>query len=274
MSYLERLRSSADRAGHVLCLGLDPDPERVARVLPGAPLRASERYLDELLDGLETAGLAPAAWKPNLAYFEQFGSAGLAWLERLLPRLGLLAPVILDAKRGDIGPSSRAYARALFETWGADAVTVNPWMGWDSVEPFLQFGGGVYLLLRTSNPGSAELQRAGLADGRELWQQLLERMIGQRFQPGLGAVVGATQPEALEQLNRLVGDCELPLLIPGVGSQGGQAREVMTRLPGDPRLHRVNVSSAILYAGEQAPELNYVEAAVAAFRAQAAQLSI
>ena len=242
--------------------------------MPGPPLQACRRFLDEILSALEDAGLQPAALKPNLAYFEQFGSAGLVWLEELLERYRGRAPIILDAKRGDIGPSSAAYARALFETWGADAVTVNPWMGRDSVEPFLAAKGGVYLLIRTSNPGSAEIQTLPTADGTPVWEVLLGKILAGWYRPGVGGVVGATQPEALARLTRLLGTVDFPLLIPGVGSQGGDARQVLERLPGRKELHRVNVSSSILYAFEKTSGLSPADAAVDAFRGYAEQLKL
>lgn len=235
--YPERLDALARARGTLLCIGLDPDPARIE----GTGVKAAESFLNGLLDKLDKAGARPAAFKPNLAYFEQYGSAGLALLERLLDRLRDEI-VILDGKRGDIGRSSAAYARALFETWQADAATVSPWMGQDSVEPFLAHcpDRGVYLLLRTSNPGHEDIQRT-------VWENLAGK-IKQWARPGTGAVVGATNPEHLARAVRLLK--ELPLLIPGVGAQGGTAAEVMRALgeASNAWLHRVNVSSAILYA--------------------------
>lgn len=259
--YLERLRQAADRTGTILCLGLDPDPDRLAAMFGRGTVDVAEGYLDDLLSALAACGEWPAALKPNLAWFEQYGSAGLAALERLLDRWRDRGPVILDAKRGDIGSSSEAYARAVYDVWGADAVTVSPWMGRDSVEPFLRRSPerGVYVLLRTSNPGAADLQ--GLpTEGGTVSSVLMHRLV----EWGAGAVVGATRPEELAEPARL-----LPLLIPGVGSQGGSAAAVLAALASsrDRRVHRVNVSSAILYAGKG------VEDAVAACRRYRAALS-
>lgn len=252
--YLERLRIAADRTATVLCLGLDPDPERLERMFGRGGVDVAEGYLDDLLSALEDAGEWPAALKPNLAWFEQYGSAGVAALERLLDRWRDRGPVILDAKRGDIGASSEAYARAVYDVWGADAVTISPWMGRDSVEPFLRRGPerGAYVLLRTSNPGAGLLQGLKVEGGQTASSLLLQHLVEWRA----GAVVGATRPEELAEPARL-----LPLLIPGVGAQGGSAEAVMAALSGsDVGVHRVNVSSAILYAGDG------VEAAVAACR--------
>ncbi|CAN0013765.1 unnamed protein product, partial [Phaeothamnion confervicola] len=264
--YLHRLVESADACGNVLCLGLDPDPKRITAVEKGTPLEACKTFIDRVLDGILEAGLRPAALKPNLAYFEQFGSGGLAWLESLLEKRREICPIILDAKRGDIGASSQAYAKAIFDVWGADAVTVSPWMGFDSVEPFVRPGKGVYILLRTSNPGSSELQTVKTDAGLPMWETLLGTALNKWRKPGLGAVVGATRPEALRHLMELLKGHPFPLLIPGVGSQGGEAEQVMSLLPGQRGWHRVNVSSAILYACEKTGGKDYAESAVDAFR--------
>lgn len=250
MTYLERLR----QAGNLLCLGLDPDPRRIPEGV--SPLW----FLHDLLERLEQAGALPSTLKPNLAYFEQFGSRGLQMLEHLLDRWRSKALIILDAKRGDIGPSSQAYARAVFDVWGADAVTVSPWMGRDSLEPFLERcpEKGVYVLLRTSNPGARDLQ---LADGA--WRRLADLLTGEWYRPGLGAVMGATGASELAEF--AARQAELPLLIPGVGTQGGAAAEVMEALGASAPIHRVNVSSGILYAPEGPLEATrrYAESLVA-----------
>lgn len=254
---LSRLSAAAREAGNLLCLGIDPDPARIG----DESVAAAERYVEAVLDRV---AIRPAAYKPNLAYFEQYGAAGLAWLERLLVRLRPV-PVILDAKRGDIGRSSAAYARALFSTWGGDAATVNPWMGLDSVEPFLAHcpERGVYLLLRTSNPGHADLQQGSwlhLASLMKSWDR-----------PGLGAVVGATDPSDLRRAVEVLP--HTPLLIPGVGAQGGEASTVMEILrdTADPSVHRVNVSSGILFASS-GPD--FATAAAAAAERYAAELAL
>jgi orotidine-5'-phosphate decarboxylase len=232
MTYLQRLR----QADNLLCLGLDPDPKRLGGQSPF-------EFLNGLLESLERAGALPSTLKPNIAYFEQYGSKGIAMLEELLERWRSKALIILDAKRGDIGPSSEAYARAVFDVWQADAVTVSPWMGHDSLKPFLERcpEKGVYVLLRTSNPGARDLQLEGGA-----WRRLADLLAGPWYTEGLGAVMGATGPDELREF----AGRNLPLLIPGVGTQGGTAAEVMEALGATAPLHRVNVSSGILYAAE------------------------
>jgi orotidine-5'-phosphate decarboxylase len=251
--YLELLRRRSQEVGHILCLGIDPDLSRLK-----LSLAEWEDYVNDLLERLPAAAI-----KPNGAYFEALGSAGWAWLERLMQRWRGQVPMILDVKRGDIGPSSAAYARSAFEVLGADAVTVNPWMGKDSVQPFARYGPerGHYILVRTSNPGHADLQPSH-------WRDLLQTP----YFAGAGAVVGATDIEDLRWCARHApADC--PLLIPGVGSQGGEAAKVLAALV-RPEIHRVNVSSKILYAYEDYPGLPPLEAAVAAFEGYAAALRI
>jgi orotidine-5'-phosphate decarboxylase len=262
VTYALRLREAAARVGHILCLGLDPDLQR----LPWS-LERWEAHLEALLDQVQ-----PAAIKPNAAYFEVYGSAGWSWLERLIARQRGRCPIILDAKRGDIGPSSRAYARSAFETLGADAITVSPWMGRDSLAPFLEYAPerGAYALVRTSNPGTADLQQQVGPEG-PLWQSLYRRL-PDWCPDGLGAVVGATGPEDLQWI---CAQPEVPLLIPGVGAQGGEAGLVMGALRSrEVGLHRVNVSSKILFACEDYPELEPLEASLKAFADYAQQLAL
>ncbi len=256
-SFNDRLEARAREVGHLLCLGIDPDLERLPLGLDGW-----ETFVNALVDRLE-----PAALKPNAAYFEALGSSGWAWLERLVARVRGRIPVILDGKRGDIGPSSRAYARSAFEHLGADALTVSPWMGHDSLQPFLDYAPqhGLYVLVRTSNPGHATFQGLRLEGGQPVWQRVYEQV----RQWGTGAVVGATNQEDLAWCAS-----EVPLLIPGVGTQGGEAREVIRALGPRRAHHRVNVSSKIVFACEEGPQRDPLEAAVAAFERFAGELPI
>lgn len=252
--FRQRLIRGAERTGNLLCLGLDPVPERIERVLGEGTVEAAEAYLEGILQYLDQAGQLPSTLKPNAAYFEQYGSQGWALLEKLMARWSSRCFIILDAKRGDIGRSSEAYARSAFEHLKADAVTVSPWMGKDSVEPFLARGPaqGSYLLLRTSNPGHQDLQR-------ESWEKLASQIV--TWGPGCGVVVGATAPEDLGRALKLLPTT--PLLIPGVGTQGGDGERVLEllRSQDEARVHRVNVSSGILFAGEAEPDLDYRESA-------------
>jgi orotidine-5'-phosphate decarboxylase len=265
MTFVERLQQGACQSGHILCLGLDPVPERVALAMGSDDVKAAEEYLENILAALQQNGLLPSTLKPNLAYFEQYGPPGLAMFERLLGRWSKECLIIADAKRGDIGRSSLAYARTFFEYYKVDAITASPWMGKDSLEPFLQYGPdrGTYALVRTSNPGHQDLQA-------NLWEKLAGQL-GSWGDQSLGAVVGATSISDLERALELMGP--RPLLIPGVGTQGGSAADVMACLKaaGQLSLHRVNVSSGILYA-QAGP--GYVDGAVRATEGFARSLGL
>jgi len=216
-SSTERLFRSIERSGGVVSVGLEPSLDRLpdcfARDLDGL-----ERCLMAVVEG---AFDGAAAFKANLAFFEVFGSAGWAMLERVRGRIGADAFFIADAKRGDIGSSAERYAEAMFGWLGADAVTVNPLMGADAVEPFLAWEDRLtYALCLTSNPGSREFLLEG-----DLFVRIAERMRGYGGGGSRGLVVGATADScALGRLAAVSGD--LPLLIPGVGAQGGDAGRV------------------------------------------------
>jgi orotidine-5'-phosphate decarboxylase len=200
-----------------------------------------------------TAGLV-CAYKPNLAFFEALGIPGLEALQRTVEYIHSVAPqaiVIGDAKRGDIGPSGRAYARAMFQVWGFDAVTVNAWGGQDTIAPFLEdLDRGVFVWCRGSNPGSADLQDLTVdsPQGRTpLYQHLAQSSLSWNATGNLGLVVGATNPD---QLRTVRGICPgMPLLIPGIGAQGGDL-EAAIRLGTDHqgRLAIVSSSRGIIYA--------------------------
>jgi orotidine-5'-phosphate decarboxylase len=217
VGFHDRLREAIDRSGSLLCVGLDPDAEL-------GTAQAVERFCLDLLDAtLEHC----AAVKPNLAFFEQFGPDGLRVLQRLREHIPADRVLILDAKRGDIGNTAQAYARALFDVYGADAVTVNPLMGEDSVAPWLAHEGrGVFLLGRTSNPGAKDLLEQRLQTGQAVYERIAE--LAQRWDAGRGAVglvVGATAPEAIATLRRQTP--ALPFLLPGVGVQGGSLEDAL-----------------------------------------------
>ena len=206
-----RVAAAIERSGSLLCLGLDPDAASA-----GSAAQAEShclRLLDEALPHC-------CAVKPNAAFFEQHGSAGWAALERIRARVPDDRILILDAKRGDIGSTATAYARAAFGALGADAVTVNPLMGEDSVRPFLEWPGrGALLLTRTSNPGAADVLERRLDDGQPLYAHLAR--LAWSWDPGgaVGMVVGATAVDAIATVRAIAP--QAPLLVPGVGAQGG-----------------------------------------------------
>ena len=232
VSYLDRLAARSAVVGSVLCLGLDPDPESLPAGF-SRDIAGIERFAAMLVD---SAGPFAAAVKPNLAFWESHGSAGLAALERICSRLPGDLPVVADAKRGDISSTAAHQAVALFDRLGADAVTINPYVGREGLEPFLARADRfAYVLCRTSNPGAAELQglivEADPADGapaEPLYLRVARRV--STWEPGrVGLVVGATAPDELRAVRTLVPG--LPVLVPGVGTQGGDLAAVLANGP-------------------------------------------
>ena len=215
-SFCATLDESARRTGSLLCIGLDPYPAD----LPAPTAEAAREFCIRLIE--LTTGLA-AAYKPNAAFFESLGPAGWAALKDVIAAVPAGVPVILDAKRGDIASTAEAYARSAFERLGADAITLNPYLGYDSLEPFLKDERrGAFLLCKTSNPGSRDLQDLPLA-GRHSRHLLYERVAELASQwntrDNLGLVAGATHPEALARVRQAAPT--LWILAPGVGAQGG-----------------------------------------------------
>jgi orotidine-5'-phosphate decarboxylase len=232
-AYLDRLAARSAATRTVLCVGIDPDP---AALPPGfAPTLAGIESFARLV--LEASLPYAAAIKPNLAFFEAYGSEGMAALERLRGLVPAEVPFIADAKRGDIGSTAARQAVALFDSLGADAVTINPYLGGEAVGPLLDRADRfAYVLCRTSNPGAAELQ--GLEVGADdtaghpaepLWARVARRTAA--WGPGgtVGLVVGATAPGELEAIRGIVPG--LPFLVPGVGAQGGEIEPVLAHGP-------------------------------------------
>ena len=248
MTFLDRLRNAGRANGSMLCVGLDPEPSRFPGALQGDATRIYD-FCARIVDA--TADLV-IAFKPQIAYFASHRAEDQ--LERLMEHLrrnAPLVPVILDAKRGDIGSTAQQYAREAFERYGADAVTLSPFMGFDSVQPYLKSDDkGAFLLCRTSNPGGDDLQNQRLASvpGEP---RLYEHIAGLAQGPWnlngqLGLVVGATYPAEIERVRQVAPT--LPLLIPGVGAQGGDAVATVRAGWRDDAPIVVNSSRAILYA--------------------------
>ena len=223
MTFLDQLRTAERQNGSLLCVGLDPDPAKFPDLYRGDASRIYD-FCAAIVDA--TADLA-IAFKPQIAYFAAHRAE--AQLERLVAHMRSAAPhvpVILDAKRGDIGSTAEQYAIEAFERYGADAVTLSPFMGFDSVAPYLRYHGkGAFLLCRTSNPGGDDLQSQRLAsvDGQPLLYEHIAYLAQGPWNLNgqLGLVVGATYPAEIERVRALAPT--LPLLIPGVGAQGGDA---------------------------------------------------
>lgn len=253
MSFLDRL-SAAERSNQsMVCVGLDPEPAR----FPGALRGDASRIFDFCAAIVEATADLVIAFKPQIAYFAAHRAEDQ--LERLMAHMRQVAPgvpVILDAKRGDIGSTAAQYAVEAFERYGADAVTLSPFMGFDSVEPYLKYQGkGAFLLCRTSNPGGDDLQSQRLSSvpGEPLLYEHVARLAQGPWNLNgqLGLVVGATYPAEIERVRAIAPT--LPLLIPGVGAQGGDAAAtVRAGWRGNAQATVapiiVNSSRAILYA--------------------------
>jgi len=239
MNFLEKLLQAARSNRSLLCIGLDPDPE----LMPKVDVFQFNRAIIDATSDLV------CAYKPNLAFYEALGIEGLKALERTVAYIPKGIPIIGDAKRGDIGSTARAYARALFETLGFDAATVNPYLGYDSLEPFIEYKEkGVFILCRTSNVGSADFQDLTLTEtSGPLFELVAQRAREWNLYGNLGLVVGATYPEELRRVRHICP--EMPLLIPGIGAQGGDLASAV-RYGVDAKGEKAIISSSrqILYA--------------------------
>ena len=216
MKFVDKLLKASKANKSLLCIGLDPDPER----MPIGDIFAFNQAIVDVTRDLV------CAYKPNLAFYEALGFDGLRALERTVKYIPEDIPVIGDAKREDIGNTSRAYARALFDGYGFDAITVSPYLGHDSIKPFLEYEErGVFILCRTSNPGSADFQALSVRKGTEvspLYREVALKAREWNDSGNIGLVVGATYPEELREIRTLCSD--MPILIPGVGPQGGELK--------------------------------------------------
>jgi orotidine-5'-phosphate decarboxylase len=245
-TFVDRLRSACSTAKSLVCVGLDVNPDMI-------PIDDITEFNKAIID--VTCGYV-CAYKPNLAFYEALGIPGLKTLDQTIDHIRAVAPdaiIIGDCKRGDIDSSAVAYAHAMFNVWGFDAVTVNPWGGMDTVEPWLTDPErGAFIWCRGSNPGSADLQDLDVADGQGGDEPIYLRVARQANHRAagvgnLGLVVGATAPE---QLTAIRDSCpNLPFLIPGVGAQGGDLKTaVLAGMSGPDSLVIINASRSIIYA--------------------------
>lgn len=251
VTFTEQLTAAWTRNDSLLCVGLDPDLSKFPSELQGRP-DAILSFCKAIADA--TADTA-CAFKPQIAYFAAVRAEDqleelCAYLRATYPHI----PVVLDAKRGDIGATAEQYAREAFERYGAQAVTVNPYMGFDSVQPYLEWKDrGVIVLCRTSNPGGSDLQFLNV-DGVPIYQRVA-RLVAEKWNTNgqCGLVVGATFPQELAEVRRIVGD--MPLLVPGIGAQGGDVEATVKagRTAAGTGM-MVNSSRAILYAKPQQGE--------------------
>lgn len=260
MNFLEKLLAAERKNQSLLCVGLDPEPQRLPTTLRDLPVEQAVVHFCRTI--IEATAPYVSVFKPNLAFFEVLGPAGLVAFQEVVRAIPAHIPVLADAKRGDIGNTARKYAAAIFETYACDAVTINPYLGYDAVEPFLAYRDkGVILLCRTSNPGARDFQDLHVQDADGIAKPLYE-VVAQRVQQwntagNCGLVVGATYPQELRTIRTLCP--ELPILIPGIGAQGGDL-EAIVPVAVDAHGERamISASRAILYADGGA---QYAEAA-------------
>ena len=244
MKFIEYLQKTADQNNSLLCVGLDPDPDRFPPGLgasPAAILAFNKAIIDATRDLV-------CAYKPQIAHYAARGAEAELAATIAYIRDTCQIPVILDAKRGDIGSTASMYAYEAFDRYGADAVTVNPFLGLDSLQPFLDYKDkGIIILCRTSNPGGSDLQNLVLDSGLQLYEHIAKTARESWNTNGnVLLVVGATRPQELKRVRQLTGD--MPFLLPGIGAQGGDIQATMENARGGQLI--INSSRAILYASK------------------------
>ena len=250
--FLHKLDQACQANRSLLCVGLDPDPARM-------PVSDAAEFNRAVVDA--TADLV-CAYKPNLAFYEAMGIEGLRALERTISHIKERAPDVLligDAKRGDVGASAEAYAKALFDVWGFDAATVNAYGGGDTVRPFLEYRDrGVFIWCRSSNPGAGDFQDLKWEEsGEPVYRELAGRAVEWASASNVGLVVGATYPAEMKQLRELCPDT--PFLIPGVGTQEGDIKEAtLNGVDSNGGRAVINSSRGVIYASSGS---DYAEAA-------------
>jgi orotidine-5'-phosphate decarboxylase len=244
-AFFERIALIQEAQGTLLCVGLDPDPTRFPRAIRTAREPVFE-FNKVVIDA--TRDLV-CCYKPQIAHYASLGAE--AELQKTIDYIRQLRiPVLLDAKRGDVGSTAEKYAEELFDRYGADAVTINPYLGFDAMEPFLRRQEkGIFILCRTSNPDGADLQNLALANGRRVYEHVAEQAATRwNANRNVGLVTGATHPQELGRIRQLVGG--MPLLIPGVGAQGGDIGATVNAGKGGGMI--INSARAIIYASETA----------------------
>ena len=276
MEYHEFLRQSAEEHNTIACMGADPALEKIELVIKNGSVEDKIfNFYSAIIDACVSESVFPAAIKPNYAFYGQYGFEGLRALKRVCEKVReTKLPLILDAKRADIGNTSASYAIEAFNFWNVDSVTVAPYMGSDSVLPFVKHcaesGRGIYILNRTSNPGAVDLQNLMVGE-KPLFIRTAEKIIewGAEGKGNVGAVVGAPSIAEFGQLAAFFAQKKVPMLIPGVGKQGGSAEEVMKMLRqsgSDIALQRINSSREINYAFEKEQTEDFAGAAVKALK--------
>ncbi len=276
MSYSDLMKAKAKEFESIVCMGADPVLDRIPLEEQDIEKKITGFY-SAIIDAAVSEKTAPGAIKPNYAFYAQYGFPGLKAFKAVCEKVKASGiPLVVDAKRGDIGKTSKAYAKEVFSFWEGDCVTIAPYMGTDSVMPFIEETAGkslgVYILNRTSNPGAKDFQdlEAGGKKNYEIVSQAIAKW-AESAEGNVGAVVGATSMDELKAVVRIFVESgkQVPLLIPGVGAQGGSAADAAAALKEsgyDLKLARINSSSGINYAYEKAGTDDFAGAAVKAIK--------
>ena len=265
MNYIELIRNARIKFNSIVCFGMDPVLEKIP--VSGSPYKKIITFYERILNKMLQRNVTPGAIKPNFAFYAQYGLQGIKALAALITMYKSAGfPVILDVKRSDIGTTAEAYAKESFIFFSADAVTLNPFMGYDSIQPFIKNfpDKGYYILTKTSNKSSSDVQDLS-CEGKTIYEHIAYKILDW-YHPGIGSVVGATFPQQLECILDIyiTSGKIIPLLIPGIGTQGGSLVETLNILKRDTNIniHRINSSSAINYAYLNDKRKHYAVAAV------------
>lgn len=267
MNYLELMKTSAEKFNSIVSLGLDPVIEEMP-IKKGTEAEKIFSFYESILNSIVKHKVYPGAVKPNYAFYAQYGLSGIEALSKIIKIYKAeKIPVILDVKRGDISKTALAYAKECFEFFKADSVTLAPYMGYDSISPFIESypDKGYYILNKTSNKSSKDIQDILLNNSKPVYMHVAEKILDW-YHPGIGAVIGATFVSELADICKIFNSSgkEIPLLIPGVGTQGGKLEDIIPVLKqtSDIKIHRINSSSQINYAYKNYKHLSFSDAAV------------
>jgi orotidine-5'-phosphate decarboxylase len=258
MTFNEKLRIAVNKSESVLCIGLDPDLEKIPTSIKQEFQEPADQMYQFCIDIVESTSLYCAAYKPNLAFFEALGSKGLQVFEKVLKSIPSDKIIIADAKRGDIGNTANHYRKAFFDTWCCDAVTLSPLMGFETVVPFLNDESkGVFVLTLTSNPGSDDFFMQPFRNEPTLSQFISRELslLDKKYPGHAGMVVGATHLDELYVV--LERHRQANLLIPGIGAQGGDLEKLKRVLKDHKGIPLINVSRGILFGTD--PDLNHLD---------------
>ena len=274
-NFYSELEAHAKKNNSIVCVGIDPVIESIP-VQSGSKEQRILKFYKEIVNAFISEDELPAGFKLNYAFFAQYGFEGLNAMKKLIEFLhSKKFYVVFDGKRNDIGHTAEAYAKECFDFWDADAITVTPFLGSDGIIPFLKKAGekgkGVYILNKTSNPSSKELQDLKLKNNSYLYITISRNLIKSSLQTpnAIGAVVGATHPAELNEISKILSKKNIPILLPGIGAQGGdlkKAMDVLNKNYDSVLTHRINSSRGISFAFKESNSRDYAGSAVKALK--------